>query len=87
VRLIRRLFGRSDGQPEHGSAREPPPSPLEAYVIREHRSGRPLDEILDDPYLKNRASDEQRERLLESPAVIRAIGADTAALARERRSA
>jgi hypothetical protein len=57
---------------------------LAAYVIREHRSGRPLDDILDDPYLKNRATDEQRLRLLERPEVIRAVGEHTAAMAAER---
>jgi len=56
---------------------------LAAYIIREHRSGRPLDEILDDPYLKNRASDEQRLRLLERPDVIRAVGEDIASTAAE----
>ena len=57
---------------------------LAAYIVREHVLGRSLDEILEDPYLKNRASDEQRVRLLERPEVIRAIGEDTAAMARDR---
>ena len=57
---------------------------LASYLIREHRSGRPLDEILDDPYLKNRATEEQRLRLLERPDVIRAVGEDTAAMAAEQ---
>ena len=57
---------------------------LAAYIVREHRQGRPLDEILDDPYLKNRTTDEQRLRLLERPEVIRAVGEDTAAMAAER---
>jgi hypothetical protein len=57
---------------------------LAAYIVREHRQGRPLDEILDDPYLKNRATDDQRLRLLERPEVIRAVGEDTAAMAAER---
>jgi len=56
---------------------------LAAYVVREHRSGRSLEDILDDPYLKNRATDEQRLRLLERPEVIRAVGEDTAAMAAE----
>ncbi len=37
---------------------------------------------MDDPYLKNRTTDEQRLRLLERPEVIRAIGEDTAEAAR-----
>ncbi len=57
---------------------------LAAYIVREHKAGRSVDDILDDPYLKNRASEEQRLRLLERPEVIRAIGEDTAAMARER---
>ena len=57
---------------------------LAAYVVREHRQGRSLAEILDDPYLKNRASDEQRLRLLERPEVIRAIGEHTAEAARQQ---
>ena len=57
---------------------------LAAYIVREHRTGRSLDDILDDPYLKNRATEEQRLRLLERPDVIRAVGEDTAAMAAER---
>ena len=57
---------------------------LAAYIVREHRSGRPLEEILEDAYLKNRATEEQRLRLLERPDVIRAVGEDTAAMAAEQ---
>ena len=80
-----RLFGRdkekhSDDAPRGTSKEEA----LASYIIREHRQGRPLEEILEDAYLKNRASDEQRLRLLERPEVIRAVGEDTAAMVRER---
>jgi hypothetical protein len=51
---------------------------LAAYVIREHHAGRKLDEILADPYLRNRASELERRRLLERPDIIRAVGEDTA---------
>jgi hypothetical protein len=54
---------------------------LAAYVIREHREGRSLEGILDDPYLKNRATEQQRLRLLERPDVIRAVGEDVASTA------
>ena len=54
---------------------------LAAYVIREHREGRSLEDILDDPYLKNRATEQQRLRLLERPDVIRAVGEDVASTA------
>jgi len=51
---------------------------LAAYVIREHRLGRTLEDILDDPYIRNRASEVERRRLLERPDIIRAVGEDTA---------
>jgi hypothetical protein len=47
-----------------------------AYLIREHERGRALAEILDDPYVKNRTTPQERERLLDRPEVIRALGAD-----------
>ena len=78
-----RLFGRGGSdQPQKTSLTKM--DSLAAYVIREHRSGRPLEEILEDPYLKNRARDEQRVRLLERPDVIRAVGEHTATMAAER---
>ena len=46
---------------------------LAAYLIREHSQGRDVDEIMDDPYIKNRATDSQRRQLLERPDVIRAL--------------
>ncbi len=85
--FLRRLFGRGGGDAERaeqargGMSKE---EALAAYLIREHKQGRSVEEILNDPYLKNRCSDEQRLRLLERPEVIRAIGEDTAAAARER---
>jgi hypothetical protein len=39
------LFARSSGEDR-----------IAAYVIREHERGRPLSEILDDPYIKNRTT-------------------------------
>jgi hypothetical protein len=47
---------------------------LARYVLREHGRGRPLAEILDDPYVRNRATSEERARLLEQPAVVAALG-------------
>jgi len=55
---------------------------LAAYVVREHRRGRQLGEVLDDPYVRNRTTDGQRARLLERPDVIRAVGQDVAASVR-----
>ncbi len=45
-----------------------------AYVIREHDRGRSLDDILDDPYVRNRCSPQEVARILDRPDVIRAIG-------------
>jgi hypothetical protein len=83
VSFLRRLFGKGDsGQASaRGISKE---DALSAYIIREHRAGRSLEDILDDAYLKNRSTEEQRLRLLERPEVIRAVGEDTAAMAAER---
>ena len=53
-----------------------------AYVIREHDRGRDLAEILEDRYVQNRLTPDQRARLLDRPEVIKAIGNDTIADAR-----
>ena len=55
-----------------------------AYVIREHDRGRSIDEILEDPYVRNRLTPEQRARVLERPEVIHAIGDSIASEARGR---
>jgi hypothetical protein len=47
---------------------------LAAYVIREHERGRPLAEILEDPYIQNRATPQQRARLLDRPEIVHALG-------------
>jgi hypothetical protein len=49
---------------------------VEMYVMREHDRGRSLDEILDDPYVRNRLSPEQQMRLLDRPEIIAAISSD-----------
>jgi hypothetical protein len=56
---------------------------LAAYVIREHDRGRPLAEIMDDPYIRNRATEQQRARILDQPEVIHALGQDTVDSARD----
>ena len=53
-----------------------------AYIIREHERGRSLTEILEDPYVRNRCTPQERERLLDSPELIRALGNDTVEAAR-----
>ncbi len=47
-----------------------------AYVIREHSRGRGLSEILEDRYVQNRLTVEQRRRLLDRPEVVHALGDD-----------
>jgi hypothetical protein len=84
VGFLQRLFKgeqKETSAVSRGSSKE---DALAAYIVREHRLGRSIEGILDDPYLKNRASEEQRRRLLDRPEVIHAIGEDTAAMARER---
>jgi hypothetical protein len=49
------------------------------YVVREHHSGRSLDEILDDAYVKNRCTPQQVRRVLDRPEVVHALGDDIAA--------
>jgi len=48
---------------------------IAAYIIREHDRGRTLEDILDDPYVVNRCSEQEIARVLERPEVIQAIGA------------
>jgi hypothetical protein len=58
---------------------------MAAYVIREHERGRPLAEILDDPYVRNRCTPQEVARLLDRPEVVHALGASTVAAEQERR--
>ena len=69
--FIRNLFSPRD-----------PLDRLATYVLREHERGRPLTEILEDPYVKNRTTEEQRARLLDNPDIVRAIGEESIAQAR-----
>jgi hypothetical protein len=71
--IFRNLFARSQGEDR-----------IAQYVIREHERGRALNEILDDPYIKNRTTEQERARLLDRPEVVRALGRDTVESAREQ---
>jgi hypothetical protein len=51
---------------------------LVTYVIREHDRGRSLEEILNDRYVLNRTTPQQRARLLDSPELVEAVGKDVA---------
>ena len=80
-----RLFGRDDDgesdEAQRGISKE---EALAAYVVREHKLGRDINEILEDPYLKNRTTDEQRHKLLDRPEVIRALGETNVEAERQR---
>jgi hypothetical protein len=43
------------------------------YVIREVNGGRKLTDALDDPYVKNRLSEDKLARVLETPEVVAAL--------------
>ena len=43
------------------------------YVIREVHNGRRLTEALNDPYVKNRLSEERSTRVLENPEIAAAL--------------
>ena len=57
---------------------------LERYVLREHKKGRPLTAILDDPYVRAWSTAEERARLFERPGFVAAIGEDAIADLRRR---
>jgi len=59
---------------------------LATYVIREHDRGRALDDILDDPYVRNRAQPQQIARVLDRPEVIHALGESTVAVQQQKLS-
>jgi hypothetical protein len=59
---------------------------LSVYVIREHERGRSLADILNDPYVRNRATPQEIERLLDRPEVIHALGEGAVAAEQQRRS-
>ena len=47
---------------------------IAAYIIREHERGRRLSEIVEDPYIRNRATEPELARMLERPEVVAALG-------------
>jgi hypothetical protein len=57
---------------------------LAAYVIREHERGRPLREIVEDPYIRNRATPQEIARLLDRPEVVHALGETTVGAEQQR---
>ena len=49
------------------------------YITREHKRGRDLADILDDPYVRNRCSEQEVARILERPELVHALGDDLTA--------
>jgi len=47
---------------------------LAEYISRECARGRSLDDVLADPYIRNRSSLEERARVLERPEVVEVVG-------------
>ena len=66
------LFARSSAE-EHVSE----------YLMREHGRGRPVEEILKDPYVRNRLTPEQQSRMLERPELIHTLGEQNLEAARQ----
>jgi hypothetical protein len=56
---------------------------LAQYVGREAARGRTLDEILADPYVRNRSTPQQRARVLERPEIVEAVGESAVAEMRQ----
>jgi hypothetical protein len=56
---------------------------LAQYVSRECARGRPLDEVLTDPYVRNRSTPQQRARVLDRPEIVEAVGASAVAEMKE----
>jgi hypothetical protein len=69
---VRVLKGRNLFGSLFGSSRQE--QYLVRYVLREHARGRPLAEIFEDSYVRNRSAPEERARLLERPEVVAAVG-------------
>ena len=57
---------------------------IAAYLIREHDRGRRLSEIVEDPYIRNRATEHDLARLLERPELVEALGRSDVDEAQER---
>ena len=55
---------------------------IAAYIIREHDGGKAIDDILDDPYIRNRMTAQEVARVIERPDVLHAIGDDMVEAAR-----
>lgn len=52
---------------------------LSRYVLREYARGRSFQDVIKDPYVRNRSTSEERRRLLDRPEMVAAIGEQTVA--------
>jgi hypothetical protein len=52
---------------------------LAQYVLRECSRGRSLEDVLSDPFVRNRSTADERARLLERPEIVAAIGENAVA--------
>ncbi|MGB2874063.1 MAG: hypothetical protein WBB76_01150 [Gaiellaceae bacterium] len=57
---------------------------IAAYIIREHERGRPLAEIVEDPYIRNRFTQQELARVLDRPEIVRALGQGAVAAQQDR---
>jgi hypothetical protein len=53
------------------------------YIVREHDRGRPLADILEDPYVRNRCTPQETARLLDRPDLVKALGGDAVESAKQ----
>ena len=63
--------------------RSPAEEQVVAYLTREHRRGRSVEDIFTDRYVQNRLSREQQLRLLERPDLVHILGEQDIEAARE----
>jgi hypothetical protein len=54
------------------------------HVLQEVGKGRDLQDILGDPYIRNRTTDLERRALLDNTEIVRAVGDDAAARIRSQ---
>lgn len=58
---------------------------LRSYLVRQHRLGRPLREVLEDPYVRRCGGVRFRDRVVHDAATIAALEADVEAAIRGAR--
>lgn len=54
-------------------ANDPVEERVVEYVVREVHNGRRLMEVIEDPYVRNRLSDEKRAEVLENSEIVEAL--------------